>query len=314
MADMLSTIQQLSQRTGSRGEKLRASNQGHSVTVTCFSLLAQPEPPDSQAPLVNSDCGNPCSAVVATVHLANRQRILIADVTGYAGTAPVAAAAVHRHFGTFAHWPKLSLSQLVLSLDQVVRRAPDALYATACLADCFADGTVELANCGHPWPIVVDRVRGSRPIRPRVPSLPLGILAASPSIDDDQPGPGGRLLMHTEGLPSDPAAKCQLAKAPVFNDALKRLPSDRDEERHCFHEATAILAQWPDHTCSGNLQNHRARRAAGKQSLPIRRPYGLAGIGRSMDEHELLNSGTGLDGASTAILPYGARRRSISWL
>ena len=314
MADVLSTIQQLSQRTGSRGAKLTASNQGHSVTVTCFSLSAQPEPADSQDSLVNSDCGNLSSAVVAKVHLPNRQRVLIADVTGYAGTAPVAAAAVHQHFGTFAHWPKLSLSQLVLSLDQVVSRAPDALYATACLADCFADGRVELANCGHPWPIVVDRFRGSRPIRPRVPSLPLGIHAASPSIDKDQPGPGGRLLIHTEGLPGDPAAKCQLAKAPVFIDALKRLPSDGDEERHSFHEATAILAQWPEHICSGTLQSHRARRAVGKQSFPIRTPYGLAGIGRSVDEHEWLNSGTGLDGASAAILPYGARRRSFSWL
>ena len=84
---------------------------------------------------------------------------------------------------------------------QMDRRLRDYLdvedFVTALLVDVCDDGSVALASCGHPPPLLVSggAVTGLHVL----PSVPLG-LGAAPQVTTWRLAPGDRLLLHTDGL------------------------------------------------------------------------------------------------------------------
>jgi hypothetical protein len=141
-----------------------------------------------------------CGDVAALVDAGDRLRLLVADVAGHGLEAVPLAGSLHSAFVSLAGRADVGLSSLVTTLDLLVALlGTDEAYATACLLDLHPGGTVEVANCGHPWPLVSDGTGRWRKLAPGRPSLPLGV-GARPDVDVHRLRAGSRLVVHTDGI------------------------------------------------------------------------------------------------------------------
>ena len=99
-------------------------------------------------------------------------RVIVGDVCGKGLDAVQTAAAV---LGAFrqAAFTEPDLATLARSMDQMVAREPaDELFVTAVVGE-FHDGSVHLANCGHPAPVLDDP--DPRALEPADATVPLGL-------------------------------------------------------------------------------------------------------------------------------------------
>lgn len=123
-------------------------------------------------------------------------RVIVGDVCGKGLDAVQTAAAV---LGAFrqAAFTEPDLATLARGIDQMVAREPgEELFVTAVVGE-FGDGTVQLANCGHPAPLMIDGTPHT--LDDADVALPLG-LGAQPVVSRHPWTPGARLLFYTDGL------------------------------------------------------------------------------------------------------------------
>jgi hypothetical protein len=125
-------------------------------------------------------------------------RLLVGDVQGKGLDAVHVSSAV---LGCFHEWAsELSdLEHLVARLDQrVARSAPEHEFVTAIVACLREDQVLEIANCGHPDPVLF-RNRKVQQIAPPRRSTPLG-LGPMPTVSVLQLQQGDRILFYTDAL------------------------------------------------------------------------------------------------------------------
>ncbi len=125
-------------------------------------------------------------------------RVIIGDVQGK-GLEAVNMAAIM--LGCFREWaPEItSMKELVRILDaRVGTQGGVEGFVTAVLATLGDELTVELVNCGHPWPVLY-RDGVARPLVPGHSTTPLG-LSPDPELQCVRLGPADRILLYTDGL------------------------------------------------------------------------------------------------------------------
>lgn len=133
----------------------------------------------------------PPASTGAPVHL------LLGDVAGKGIAASLLQSHLHALFRALAP-SELSLCALLERANQLFNAATAAAsYATLTALRLFADGRIQLANAGHPRPLLAD-ARGVRPVEGA--DLPLGLLAgAAYQTRELTLGPGETLLLYTDG-------------------------------------------------------------------------------------------------------------------
>ena len=125
-------------------------------------------------------------------------RLIVGDVQGK-GLGAVGTAAVL--LGCFREWaPEItSLTDLVAVLDARVKTHGDAeTFVTAVVATLTDRGLLELANCGHPWPVHFHDGEATL-AGPRHTTVPLG-LSPEPEVQSVFLTEGDRFLIYTDGL------------------------------------------------------------------------------------------------------------------
>lgn len=137
--------------------------------------------------LVPAECDGP-----APVHL------ILGDVAGKGLAASLLQSHLHALFRALDH-QTLPLGDLLTRANRQFHQAiGSASYATLIAARLGAGGLLELANAGHPRPLLADR-RGVRPIEGA--GVPLGLFAASTYVTRDvQLARGDVVLLYTDGL------------------------------------------------------------------------------------------------------------------
>lgn len=123
--------------------------------------------------------------------------LLLGDVAGKGVAASLLQAHLHALFRALAP-TDLSLCGLLERANQLFNQATTAAsYATLTALRLFADGRVQLANAGHPRPLLAD-ARGVRPVEGA--DLPLGLMpAAAYKTRDLTLSPGETLLLYSDG-------------------------------------------------------------------------------------------------------------------
>jgi phosphoserine phosphatase RsbU/P len=124
--------------------------------------------------------------------------LLLGDVAGKGVAASLLQSHLHALFRALTT-SDLPLSELLTKANRLFNQATaSASYATLIAIRLAADGTLELANAGHPRPLVADR-RGVRPVEGS--GLPLGLFPeASYPEHRIELGPGEVALFYTDGL------------------------------------------------------------------------------------------------------------------
>jgi sigma-B regulation protein RsbU (phosphoserine phosphatase) len=123
--------------------------------------------------------------------------LLLGDVMGKGLAASLLQAHLHALFRALAS-PAISLGELLGRANRVFCEATGgSRYATLVAVRLHADGRVELANAGHPRPLIADS-RGVRPVEGA--GMPLGLFAGA----EYEPRelwlpPGATLLLYTDG-------------------------------------------------------------------------------------------------------------------
>ena len=123
--------------------------------------------------------------------------LLLGDVMGKGVAASLLQAHLQALFRAVAH-PEVPLAELLARVNQLFfESTAGAKYASMVAARLFPDGRVELANAGHPRPLLAD-TRGVRPVEGS--GLPLGLFAgAAYSGRELRLQPGETLLVYTDG-------------------------------------------------------------------------------------------------------------------
>jgi sigma-B regulation protein RsbU (phosphoserine phosphatase) len=123
--------------------------------------------------------------------------LLLGDVAGKGVAASLLQSHLHALFRALAP-SDLSLCGLLERANQLFNQATtSASYATLTALRLFADGRVQLANAGHPRPLLAD-ARGVRPVEGA--DLPLGLMAgAAYKTRDLTLTPGDTLLLYSDG-------------------------------------------------------------------------------------------------------------------
>lgn len=123
--------------------------------------------------------------------------LLLGDVAGKGVAASLLQAHLHALFRALAP-TDLSLCALLGRANELFNAATTAAsYATLAALRLFADGRVELANAGHPRPLLAD-ARGVRPVEGA--DLPLGLLAsAAYKTRELTLSAGETLLLYSDG-------------------------------------------------------------------------------------------------------------------
>lgn len=124
-------------------------------------------------------------------------RVVIGDVSGKGLPAVQTASTVLSAFRQAA-FTEPDLVDLARHIDlAVAQQVGDEQFVTALVAE-FGTGTVRIANCGHPFPVLITR-SGAERLQTVEESPPLG-LGADPVVTRHPWTPGSRLLLHTDGL------------------------------------------------------------------------------------------------------------------
>jgi phosphoserine phosphatase RsbU/P len=123
--------------------------------------------------------------------------VLLGDVMGKGLAASLLQAHLHALFRALAG-PGGSLGDLLGRANRLFCEATAGTrYASMVAARLHSDGRVELANAGHPRPLLAD-ARGVRPVEGA--GLPLGLFAAAEyEARDLWLPPGSTLLLYTDG-------------------------------------------------------------------------------------------------------------------
>jgi sigma-B regulation protein RsbU (phosphoserine phosphatase) len=133
----------------------------------------------------------PPAATGAPFHL------VLGDVAGKGVAASLLQSHLHALFRALAP-SELSLCGVLERANQLFNQATTASsYATLAALRLFDDGRVQLANAGHPRPLLAD-ARGVRPVEGA--DLPLGLMAAASYKSRDLTlAPGETLLLYSDG-------------------------------------------------------------------------------------------------------------------
>lgn len=123
--------------------------------------------------------------------------LLLGDVVGKGVAASLLQSHLHALFRALVT-PETPLGELLVRANRLFCEATaGASYATFLGARLRPDGVVELANAGHPRPLVADR-RGVRPVEGS--GLPLGLFCeAEYGSREVTLAPGNVLLLYTDG-------------------------------------------------------------------------------------------------------------------
>lgn len=123
--------------------------------------------------------------------------LVLGDVAGKGVAASLLQSHLHALFRALIH-RELPMGELLGRANGLFAAATSgASYATLVAARLFADGTLELANAGHPRPLLADR-RGVRPVEGS--GLPLGLFPASEYASHSlRLTPGQVVLLYTDG-------------------------------------------------------------------------------------------------------------------
>ncbi len=123
--------------------------------------------------------------------------LLLGDVAGKGVAASLLQTHLHALFRALAA-AEVSLCELLGRANSLFKEATAAAsYATLTVLRLFPDGRAELANAGHPRPLLAD-ARGVRPVEGA--DVPLGLLAgAAFSARELSVAPGETLLLYTDG-------------------------------------------------------------------------------------------------------------------
>lgn len=124
--------------------------------------------------------------------------LLVGDVAGKGVAASLLQSHLHALFRALTS-SDLPLSELLKKANRLFNQATaSASYATLIAVRLTGDGFLEMANAGHPRPLVADR-RGVRPVEGS--GLPLGLFPeASFPEHRFELGPGDVALFYTDGL------------------------------------------------------------------------------------------------------------------
>lgn len=123
--------------------------------------------------------------------------LLLGDVAGKGVAASLLQSHLHALFRALAG-PPLAVGEILTRANrQFCAATTSSSYATLVAGRLHGDGTVELANAGHPRPLLADR-RGVRPVEGA--GLPLGLFCeASYEHRRLRLAPGDTLLLYTDG-------------------------------------------------------------------------------------------------------------------
>ncbi len=123
--------------------------------------------------------------------------LILGDVAGKGVAASLLQSHLHALFRALTV-PDLPLADLLARANRLFGGATaSASYATLVAARLTDDGALELANAGHPRPLLADR-RGVRPVEGS--GLPLGLFAGADYIGHRlELDPGDVLLLYTDG-------------------------------------------------------------------------------------------------------------------
>jgi phosphoserine phosphatase RsbU/P len=123
--------------------------------------------------------------------------VVVGDASGKGVSASLVQSHLHALLRALAA-PDLSLADLLARANRLLCEVTlPAHYATLLAARLYGGGRVELANAGHPRPLLADR-RGVRPVEGA--GLPLGLFCeAGYAPHDLQLAAGDTLLLYTDG-------------------------------------------------------------------------------------------------------------------
>ena len=123
--------------------------------------------------------------------------LLLGDVSGKGVAASLLQSHLHALFHALAE-PPSPLGEILARANRLFCQATDsASYATLVAGRLAADGSVSLANAGHPRPLVADR-RGVRPVEGA--GLPLGLFCEAEYEQRElRLAPGDTLLLYSDG-------------------------------------------------------------------------------------------------------------------
>ncbi len=123
--------------------------------------------------------------------------LILGDVAGKGVAASLLQSHLHALFRALTA-PDLALPELLARVNRLFGAATaSASYATLVAARLADDGTLELANAGHPRPLLADR-RGVRPVEGS--GLPLGLFPAAAYTGHRlRLEPGDVVLLYTDG-------------------------------------------------------------------------------------------------------------------
>jgi sigma-B regulation protein RsbU (phosphoserine phosphatase) len=123
--------------------------------------------------------------------------LLFGDVVGKGVAAALLQAHLHALFRALATAEASPAELLERANRQFAEATAAASYATFAALRLAADGRVDLANAGHPRPLLAD-ARGVRPVEGG--GLPLGLFAGSRYTGHElRLAPGETLLLYTDG-------------------------------------------------------------------------------------------------------------------
>jgi len=130
-------------------------------------------------------------------HAGEPLHLVVGDASGKGVSASLVQSHLHALLRALAA-PEVSLAALLARANRLLCEVTlPAAYATLLAARLYPGGRVELANAGHPRPLVADR-RGVRPVEGA--GLPLGLFCeAEYATRDLQLAAGDTLLFYTDG-------------------------------------------------------------------------------------------------------------------